>query len=162
MAGPRSAESRLRSRQNFRRRKWNCGLSARILGKTSGFGGKADIARAAGNVRLCCKAALRSAYQSCQSPFNLNDRALLAILARVRACSAVPADTFSRAVPANTKRLLPSAPEPDPTRDSGETNPTFRNVSACATPCVSDPQDQRPLRLHVRIRSVQTPHGPDE
>src|SRR5262245_40274878 len=100
--------------------------------------------------------------ESCKSPLNLNDRALLAIFARVPACSVVPADTFSHAVPANMRRLLPSAPEPDPTTESGETNPTFRFVSACATPCVSDPQDRRPSRLHVRIGLAQTPHGPDE
>jgi hypothetical protein len=34
---------------------------------------------------------------------NQNDRALRAILARVRACSAVRADTVSRVVPANRR-----------------------------------------------------------
>lgn len=103
-------------------------------------------------------------FGSCKSLLNQNDRALRAILARVRACSVVRADTVSRAVPANMRRLWPSAPEPDPTKGSGETTPTFRFVSACATPCVSDPQSRlrRLLRFHVRTGSVQTPHGPDQ
>ena len=99
-----------------------------------------------------------------KSRLNQNDRALRAILARVRACSAVRADTVSRAVPANRRRLRPSAPEPNPAKGSGETNPTFRFVSACATPCVSDSQDRlgRRLRFHERTGSVQTPHDPHE
>src|SRR5262249_31752546 len=101
-------------------------------------------------------------FESCKSPLNLKDRVLLAILGQGRAYSAVPADTFSRAVPANMRILLPSTSKPDPTNESGETNPTFRSVSACATPRVSDPQDRRSLRLHVRNGSVQTPHGPAE
>ena len=55
-----------------------------------------------------------------------------ATLAQVRACSAVPADTISRAVPADMRRLRPSAPEPDPTKGSDETNSAFRFVNACA------------------------------
>jgi hypothetical protein len=108
--------------------------------------------------------ASNSTSKWCNSPLNQSDGALRAILAQVRACSAVRADTVSPAVPANMRRLLPSASEPDPTKGSGETNPTFRFVSACATPCVSDPQDRfrRLLRFHARTASVKTPHGPDE
>jgi hypothetical protein len=71
-------------------------------------------------------------FWTCKSLFNRSDRVLRAILVRVRACSAVQADTISRAVPANMRKLRPSAPEPEPTKESGETNPTFRFVSACA------------------------------
>jgi hypothetical protein len=90
---------------------------------------------------------------------NQNVRALRAILALVRACSAVRADMLSRVVLANMTRLRPSALEPDPTRDSSGTNPTFRLVNACATPCVSDTQ----ARLQrERTGSIQTPHVLDE
>src|SRR5262245_61383389 len=103
-------------------------------------------------------------FRSVQIAVNQDGRALRAILAQARACSAVRADTVCHAVPANRRRLLSSAPERDPTKGSDETNPTFRFVSACATPSVSDPQDRlrRLLRFHVRTGSVQTPHGPDE
>jgi len=50
---------------------------------------------------------------------NQNDRALRAILARVRACSAARADTVSRAVPANRRRLRPSAPKQGPAKGFG-------------------------------------------
>src|SRR5262245_49976592 len=57
----------------------------------------------------------QSDFDWCEAPLSLNGRALRATLAQVRACSGVPADTISRAVPADMRRLLPSAPEPNPT-----------------------------------------------
>src|SRR5215475_779312 len=95
---------------------------------------------------------------------NQNDRALRAIWARVRACSAVRADTISCALPANMSRLRSAAPETDPTKGLGKTYPTFRFVHAYATPNVSDPLDclRRPSRFRVRSCLVQMPHGPGE
>src|SRR5262249_38312567 len=93
---------------------------------------------------------------------NQNDHALPAISVQAPACSVARADNVSHVVRANRRKLRPLVSESDPAKWPRETNLTFRFVNACATPCVSDPQDWGLSRFHGGDRGVQPPHDPGE